>query len=202
MSYLLAAAGHAYAPPLEWGSGMCFMWGRGAALVESLSQCVDFVIEKPPRADYSQGCCKEGPRRFIPPSFLPFISQEKQLLPNSPFASLTLGNLSSCFRPVESSLLFLFSQRPELRHRLGLSCSCFRCDNDALSPGPPTLTKVFHNTVGSCCHSCGLGSGSLGLLLGTWAGLFPRQDRGDTGSLSPLSLERRWGSCLDLEEVI
>ncbi|XP_028334515.1 G1/S-specific cyclin-D3 isoform X3 [Physeter macrocephalus] len=73
--------------------------------------------------------------------------REKQLLPNSPFASLTLGNLSSCFRPVESSLLFLFSQRPELRHRLGLSCSCFRCDNDALSPGPPTLTKDWEVLV-------------------------------------------------------
>lgn len=62
-----------------------------------------------------------------------------------------------------------------------LSCSCFRCDNDAPSPGPPTLTKVFHNPVGSCCHSCGLGSGFLGLLLGTWAGLF-RGGRRVTGS--------------------
>lgn len=56
--------------------------------------------------------------------------------------------------------------------------------------------------MGSCCHSCGLGSGSLGPLLGTWAGLFPRQGKGVKALFPPLSLERRWGSRLDLEEVI
>lgn len=78
------------------------------------------------------------------------------------------------------------------RGRQGANCSCFLCDNDAPLLACPLRTEVFHNPVGSCCHSCGLGSGSLGLLLGTWAGLL----QGGTGESSILvlpALERPWG---------
>ena len=39
----MAAAGHACAPPLEWGSGMCFTWGKGPPWLSLVSQRVDFV---------------------------------------------------------------------------------------------------------------------------------------------------------------
>lgn len=73
--------------------------GEGAALVESLSQCglCDRKASQI-RLKAGPGCSKEGPRSFIPPSLLPFISQRRQLLPNPLFPSLSLRNLSSCFR--------------------------------------------------------------------------------------------------------
>lgn len=55
MSYLLATEGHAciLSPhPLDWGSGMCFMWGMRADLGGSLSHC-GLHDEKPPRVGSS-----------------------------------------------------------------------------------------------------------------------------------------------------
>lgn len=99
-----------------------------------------------------------------------------------------------------------FAAQPKARAETDreLSCSCFRCDNDAGPLALPLRPRAFITLWGAAVTPVVWEVAPWGLLLGTWAGLLQagqkkKKKKNRLGSALPRrSLGRRW-ICLDLE---
>lgn len=135
-------------------------------------------------------------------SVLSLQSPKTPLLPSPPFFVFLLKNSSSCSGPVEE-----FLPSPAAQPKAGaetdreLSCSCFRCDNDAGPLALPLRPRAFITLWGAAVTPVVWEVAPWGLLLGTWAGLLQAGQKNRLGSALPWrSLGRRWRICLGLEE--